>query len=81
MRWSIEGQGDKRFFQEMVDARSPSTEALDPAIVAFLGRLRSINSIEDLDTWYQALKPLFAYVLTTRPKPVQEPASSSDPAS
>lgn len=72
MRWSIEGQGDRRFFEEMVAARQPARQSLDPAIVAFLGKLHAINTLEELDSWYQALKPLFAYVLATRPQPAAQ---------
>jgi len=77
MRWHIEGQGDHRFFNDMVRARQPSQETLDPAILAFLGKLREIDNIEALDAWYDALKPLFAYVLATRPKATLDPEETA----
>jgi len=67
-RWTVEGEGDRTWFNDMLGPR-PSRETLDPSLLAFLGKLRDIESLESLDTWYQAFKGLFAYVLTTKPKP------------
>jgi hypothetical protein len=54
------------------------TEPLDPSLLAFLGKLREIKSAEALDTWYQAFRTLFAYVLSTNPKSDPPPENVED---
>lgn len=75
-RWSIEGAGDRDFFDFMT-TRPQQRDSLDPSLLAFLGKLRDIETLEALDTWYQAFKGLFAYVLATKPKPTA-PESAED---
>jgi hypothetical protein len=82
MRWKVEGQGDARFFHDMIaEPGRRGQETLDPAVLAFLGKLRMISTAAELDAWYETLKPLFLYVLSTSPTPapVQENEAEAKP--
>jgi hypothetical protein len=78
-RRTTEGAGDRAWPNDAPGVgTSLSRETLDPSLVAFLGKLRDIDSLDSLDTWYQAFKGLFSYVLATKPKPTPPQETNED---
>jgi hypothetical protein len=61
-----------QYMRQYLTASSLPAPNLDPTLVAFLNKLQSVKSLDELDAWYSAFKSLFGYVLLTKRQQQEE---------